>query len=77
MTSKTKLKISQYSAIIFIIFWQCESWFFIIKNGWHLRAITQAEKICDNIASGILTISFIFFISLIYEIVEIYVKLKE
>ena len=31
--------------------WAAETAYFLIKYGWHLRAINEAEKICDNIAS--------------------------
>lgn len=34
-----------------LIFWILETLFFIIKDGFHLRAETKAEMICDNIVT--------------------------
>ena len=73
MTKKTKFRISQIFGISFLIFWQIETWYFIIRDGWHWKAITEAEKTCDSIASILLTVSFIFFFSILYDIVKLFV----
>lgn len=72
MTKKTNFRISQIFGIAFLIFWQVETWYFIIRDGWHWKAITEAEKTCDGIASMLLTISFIFFFSILYDIVKMF-----
>ena len=72
MKLKRKFKISQIFAISFFIFWQSETWYFIICDGWHWKAITEAENTCDGIASMLLTISFIFFFSILYDIVKLF-----
>ncbi|MCK9281346.1 MAG: hypothetical protein M0P71_12045 [Melioribacteraceae bacterium] len=74
MTKKTKFKISKIFGIIFLIFWQVETWYFIIRDGWHLKAITEAEKTCDGIASMFLIISCIFFFSILYDIVKLFAR---
>ena len=73
MTKKTKFRISQIFGISFLLFWQFTTWYFIIRDGWHLKAITEAEKTCDNIAFMLLAISVIFFFSILYDIVKLFV----
>ena len=72
MTKKTKFIISQIFGIAFLVFWQVETWYFIIRDGWHWEAVTEAEKTCDGIASMLLTVSFVFFFSILYDIVKLF-----
>ena len=72
MKLKTRFKVSNYFAILFFIFWQAETWFFIIRDGWHWRAVTTEEKICDNIAGWILAIAFMFIFSVLYDIARMF-----
>jgi hypothetical protein len=74
MRIKTKFRISRIFGIAFFIFWQVETWYFIICDGWHWKAITEAEKTCDNIASILLIVSFIFFFSILYDIVKLFIN---
>ena len=76
MKMKTKFKITKVTALIGIIWWLLESWYFIYQYGWHWSAINAAEKICDKIASGLWTLSLIFFFSILYDIVTIFVGIK-
>ena len=55
MKAKTRLILSKITFVLFIIFWQVETWFFIIRDGWHWKAISESEKTCDGIASFLLT----------------------
>ena len=72
MKLKTKLKISQIFAVIFFVFWQIETWYFIGKDGWHWKAVSEAEKTCDGIVSLLITVSFVFFFSILYDIVKMF-----
>lgn len=72
MKIKTRFRISQIFGIAFIVFWQAETYYFIIRDGWHWKAITEAEKICDGIVSNLFTISFVFFFSILYDIVKLF-----
>lgn len=76
MKMKTKFKITKITALIGVIWWQLESWYFIYEYGWHWEAINSAEKICDKIAFGLWTLSLIFFFSILYDIVTIFVGIK-
>ena len=75
MKLKTRFKLSNYFAILFFIFWQAETWFFIIRDGWHWHAVTAEEKICDNIAVWILTIAFMFIFSVLYDIARMFANM--
>ena len=72
MKNKIKFKLSNYFAVLFLVFWQAETWFFIIKDGWHWHAITEAEKICDNVSLWLLTISGMFIFSILYDVAKMF-----
>lgn len=69
---RKRLKISEVFAILYVSFWQIETWYFIWADGWHWRAISESEKTCDSIASIFLMISATFFISLLYDIARVF-----
>ena len=77
MKAKTRLILSKITFVLFIIFWQVETWFFIIRDGWHWKAISESEKTCDGIASFLLTVSITLLFSIVYEVVDLYVHIKE
>ena len=68
----TKFKISKFFAILFLVSWQLETWFFIFRDGWHWKAISEAEKTCDGIVSVFLIISFGFFFSILFDLVKFF-----
>lgn len=45
------------------LFWLSETFYFILKMGWHLKANTDAEKYCDGLVSRGVEVWFNFFIS--------------
>lgn len=54
MTIKRAKKLWKYSKVYFnlgFLFWIAETIYFLIKHGWHWKAINEQEQICDNIAS--------------------------
>ena len=77
MKANTRLILSKITFVLFIIFWQVETWFFIIRDGWHWKAISESEKTCDGIASFLLTVSITLLFSIVYEVVDLYVHIKE
>ena len=77
MKAKTRLILSKITFVLFILFWQVETWFFIIRDGWHWKAISESEKTCDGIASFLLTVSIALLFSIVYEVVDLYVHIKE
>ena len=76
MKAKTKLFLSKLFLFGGVLFWILETLFFIIIYGWHWNAYNVIEKICDNFAMWLITIGFAFFWSLVFDIAELYVKLK-
>lgn len=44
-------KVANYTLITGWMFWAAETIYFLITYGWHLRAINEAEKTCDGVAS--------------------------
>lgn len=43
------------------VFWILETIIFLILQGWHLKATTHAEKICDLVANAGFIVSFALF----------------
>jgi heme/copper-type cytochrome/quinol oxidase subunit 2 len=57
-------KLSKIIYSIAFIFWLFETVYFLIYYGWHLRAINDSEKLCDNIflslfAIGVMLTTFV------------------
>jgi hypothetical protein len=69
MKTKTKFKLSKVFFWSFLLFWQIETWFFIVRDGWHTESIINAEKTCDKIAGFLFGLSVYFFFSIVYDIV--------
>lgn len=69
---KTRFAISRFLGILAVIFCVAETSFFLIKDGYHVAANSKAEHICDTITNWLITISFIFFISVLYDIAKLF-----
>jgi hypothetical protein len=77
MKTKTKLQISNIFIVLFFVFWQAESWYFIIRDGWHWEAETQLEKNCDYIALALFWIAFAFYISCLNDVIKAHIYLTD
>lgn len=51
-------------------FWISETTYFLIAYGWHLKAINEAEKTCDDIVSCIWLIVLAIVGSVMVDIIE-------
>lgn len=51
-------------------FWALETIFFLFKYGWHWKAFTEDEKICDKIVGGGWSIALIIFGLVLIDIVN-------
>lgn len=74
MKSKTKFKISKIFGMSFLVFWQLETWFFIIRDGWHLKAMSREEIACDAISTILLQLSVIFFVWLLFDLIQVHLN---
>lgn len=76
MENQTKFKISQFFATAFFIFWILETLYFNIEYGFHMKAINENEKICDNIALNLLGISLFFLLYIFHDFIKLYAFLN-
>lgn len=53
-----------------MLFWFIETLFFIIKDGFHIKATTEWEKNCDKIVGYGMNITIILFVLTIYGVVD-------
>lgn len=53
-----------------ILFWVIETSYFLIKYGWHTKAINNAEKTCDQIVGVCLNISVFLFSISVYRVMN-------
>lgn len=63
-------KITKAIFLITTIFWALETIYFLIKYGWHFRAINESEKFCDSLCNIGFTIGFCFMLSVLYDIIN-------
>ena len=72
-----KWKLFKTFFVIGFLFWISETIIFLFIYGWHLKATEQPEVICDNISLTIYGLSFIYFFSTIYEVIEYLLSTKQ
>ena len=64
-----------------LAFWACETVFFLIRDGWHWKAISKAEIYCDFLVSIGYVVGILLFIRIIMDVIETFIiiedKLKE
>jgi len=77
MKAKTRFKISNILFISGCLFWFIETIFFLIRDGWHWIPSSQEELLCDKVSYEIMCYGAVFFISLLINVVELFVKLSE
>lgn len=65
----------QYKAAKYILtagvwFWAIESAYFIAWYGWHIRATTEAEKICNKISTTMLVGAVLLYLLIAIQIID-------
>jgi len=68
MTNKTKFKAFTILSNVFLAFWLSETVFFLIRDGWHLKAASEEEAICDFISTGIAFSALGFLFSILIDV---------
>jgi hypothetical protein len=63
-------RLSKTIALYTSIFWLIETIFFLIKDGWHLKAINEWEKTCDTIVKHSFNIVFVLFFISVINVIE-------
>ena len=63
-------RITKAIFLITTIFWALETIYFLIKYGWHFRAINEYEKFCDNLCSIGFAFCLGFMLSVSYDIIN-------
>ena len=58
-------------------FWILETVFFLIVEGWHTKANSQAEKFCDSIVSSTFNLLFVGFLVVLINVVDNVLSSKE
>jgi hypothetical protein len=53
-------------------FWVLETLFFILRDGWHIKAVTADEIACDKIVSIGISLSCGLFIAAIYSFLNLW-----
>ncbi len=53
-----------------IWFWAIERAYFIASEGWHVLAITEAEKICNNISATMLMVAGLLYLLIAVQIID-------
>ena len=74
---KTTYKISLILAYLGMAFWLLETIFFLFVEGWHWKATSQAELICDKIVGYIMLLAYIFLIIAVISTVQWAIKAKD
>jgi hypothetical protein len=67
---KQKWNLAKILFFVGTSFWIVETSYFLIAYGWHLKAINEAEKICDNIAGYFWTGGVILTGIVMFDIIE-------
>jgi hypothetical protein len=75
--TKKMWKWMQKISFITFCFWIFETVFFLIVEGLHIKANSQAEKVCDSIVGYTFNIMLIFFIVILVNVVESFLSSKE
>lgn len=68
--TKKTWEIAKTICLIGVTFWILETFYFIIKHGWHSEAINEHEKTCDEIVLLLFNISTILFIIVLLNVVD-------
>lgn len=75
--TKKMWKWMQIISFFTFCFWIFETVFFLIVEGWHTKANSQAEKICDSIVSSTFNLLFVVFALILISVVDSVLSSKE
>lgn len=67
---KQKWYLAKIISLVGAAVWVIETAYFLIAYGWHLKAINDNEKICDNIVVYIWAVSLFIGIKVMIDIIE-------
>jgi len=65
---------SSIIGFITIAFWLIETTFFLIRDGWHFKAITKEEILMDDIVSLLFAVTIYFFVSAVVGLLDMFTR---
>ena len=76
MTLKTKYDLCALIGRIAVLFWITETVFFLIRDGWHWKAVSEMEELADLVVNILFAIVLILFVSGLVDIFKLFAKAK-
>jgi len=73
---KRRYKAMNIMLVIGVSLWIIETVFFLIRDGWHMKAISSEEQMLDYISETFINIGIILFASMLLSIVKMFVNAK-
>ena len=73
---KRRYKAMNIMLVIGVSLWVMETVFFLIRDGWHMKAISSEEQMLDYISATFINIGIILFASMLLSIVKMFVNAK-
>lgn len=73
---KRRYKAMNIMLVIGVSLWIIETVFFLIRDGWHMKAISSEEQMLDYISATFINIGIILFASMLLSIVKMFVNAK-
>ena len=73
---KKRYKAMNIMLAIGVSLWIIETVFFLIRDGWHMKAISSEEQMLDYISATFINIGIILFASMLLSIVKMFVNAK-
>jgi hypothetical protein len=77
MNIKTKFNLLKKLSIVYVAFWASETTFFLIRDGWHLKAVCKEEIFCDGICTFISTVLILLFVWCIVEVLNLFANCEK
>lgn len=74
---KRNWMLSSSLIVIGTIVWIVETIYFLIAYGWHLKAISETEKLWDDIVVTVIKVGFLFGIIVVFEVVDYLLSTKD
>lgn len=62
----------QLIGVVSITFWFIETLFFLIRDGWHWKAITRDEQACDDLVGLGLSVTLWLFFWITFDIIQMF-----
>lgn len=63
-------KLFKKSTLAIVTFWLIETFYFLIRDGWHLKATDNIEIFCDKIVGIVININSILFFVVVISVID-------